>query len=76
VSHRWPSAITSHPWAGPAESCASLSLRGALTYDETIVDGFDDAPRAYLDMLAGVGLGKRLLRIAVPDVPPAETECG
>jgi NADPH-dependent curcumin reductase CurA len=37
---------------------------GSLKYDETIVDGFENAPQAYLDMLRGVGLGKRLLRIA------------
>ena len=37
---------------------------GSLKYDETIVDGFENAPQAYLDMLSGVGLGKRLLRIA------------
>jgi NADPH-dependent curcumin reductase CurA len=37
---------------------------GALKYDETVVDGWDNAPSAYLDMLSGVGLGKRLLRVA------------
>jgi NADPH-dependent curcumin reductase CurA len=37
---------------------------GSLKYDETIVDGFENAPQAYLDMLRGMGLGKRLLRIA------------
>jgi NADPH-dependent curcumin reductase CurA len=40
---------------------------GSLVYDETVVDGFENAPSAYLDMLAGVGLGKRLLRIAGAD---------
>jgi NADPH-dependent curcumin reductase CurA len=33
-------------------------------YDETIVNGFDNAPSAYLDMLSGMGLGKRSLRVA------------
>ena len=37
---------------------------GAVKYDETITDGLENAPTAYLDMLAGVGLGKRLLRIS------------
>jgi NADPH-dependent curcumin reductase CurA len=37
---------------------------GTLKFDETIVDGFNNAPSAYLDMLSGVGLGKRLLCIA------------
>jgi NADPH-dependent curcumin reductase CurA len=39
-------------------------VTGSITYDESIVDGFEHAPTAYLDMLAGSGLGKRLLRIA------------
>ncbi|MQY24334.1 MDR family NADP-dependent oxidoreductase [Nocardia macrotermitis] len=34
-----------------------------VTPQETVVDGFDIAPHAYLDMLAGAGVGKRLLRI-------------
>lgn len=37
---------------------------GALVYDETVTTGFESAPQAYLDMLSGVGLGKRLLRLA------------
>jgi NADPH-dependent curcumin reductase CurA len=39
-------------------------VTGSITHQETVVDGFDQAPTAYLDMLAGAGLGKRLLRIA------------
>ena len=39
-------------------------LSGAITCDETITEGFLDAPRAYLGMLTGAGLGKRLHRIA------------
>ena len=36
---------------------------GVIRYDETITDALENAPAAYLDMLAGKGLGKRLLRI-------------
>jgi NADPH-dependent curcumin reductase CurA len=39
-------------------------VTGAVKYDETVTDGLENAPTAYLDMLAGVGLGKRLLRIS------------
>lgn len=39
-------------------------ITGAIKYDETITDGLENAPTAYLDMLAGKGLGKRLLRVS------------
>jgi NADPH-dependent curcumin reductase CurA len=39
-------------------------LSGAIKYDETITEGFLEAPQAYLGMLTGAGLGKRLHRIA------------
>ncbi|MCP9276812.1 MDR family NADP-dependent oxidoreductase [Mycolicibacterium arenosum] len=41
------------------EGIATESIR----FDEAIIDGFENAPRAFLDMLAGAGLGKRLIRI-------------
>lgn len=39
---------------------------GALVHHEDVVDGLDQAPAAFLGMLAGEHLGKRLVRIA-PD---------
>jgi NADPH-dependent curcumin reductase CurA len=61
-----PLAITDHVGAlGQARrELHDAIISGVLTYDETIVEGFEGAPTAYLDMLSGVGLGKRLLRIA------------
>lgn len=35
---------------------------GWIRYSETIVDGLENAPSAYLDMLKGQGIGKRLIR--------------
>lgn len=37
--------------------------RGRIKHSETIVDGLENAPAAYLDMLKGTGIGKRLVRL-------------
>ena len=36
---------------------------GTLLYDETLIDGLENAPAAYLDMLGGGGVGKRIIRL-------------
>lgn len=36
---------------------------GTIIHRETIIDGLDHAPAAFLDMLRGVGIGKRLIRV-------------
>ncbi|MEU8376040.1 NADP-dependent oxidoreductase [Micromonospora sp. NPDC048894] len=36
---------------------------GRLSYDETIVDGLDNAPEAFLGLLRGENLGKMLVRL-------------
>ncbi|GGL96228.1 NADP-dependent oxidoreductase [Micromonospora yangpuensis] len=36
---------------------------GSLSYDETIVDGLDNAPEAFLGLLRGENLGKMLVRV-------------
>lgn len=48
------------------EALAELRQRmdnGQLVHDETIIDGIENAPKAYLDMLSGTGLGKRIIRV-------------
>jgi NADPH-dependent curcumin reductase CurA len=36
---------------------------GTVTYDETVVDGLENAPQAFMDLLDGVNTGKMLVRI-------------
>lgn len=37
---------------------------GRIRRDETIIDGLENAPAAYIDMLKGGGIGKRLIRLS------------
>ena len=39
---------------------------GRLKYAETIVEGFENAPRAFLGLFAGENLGKQLVKVADP----------
>lgn len=41
----------------------SLALAGTLQWRETIIDGFEAAPAAFLAMLTGDGVGKRLVKV-------------
>lgn len=36
---------------------------GRIRYDETIVEGFENTPRAFIDMLKGGNLGKMLVKV-------------
>jgi NADPH-dependent curcumin reductase CurA len=36
---------------------------GTVTYDETIVDGLENAPQAFMDLLDGANTGKMLVRL-------------
>jgi NADPH-dependent curcumin reductase CurA len=36
---------------------------GAIVHRETIIDRLEQAPAAYLNMLQGAGIGKRLIRL-------------
>jgi NADPH-dependent curcumin reductase CurA len=48
------------------EEVAGHLRTGAVVHHEDVVDGLDQAPAAFLGMLAGEHLGKRLVRVA-PD---------
>jgi NADPH-dependent curcumin reductase CurA len=39
---------------------------GSLSNEQTVVDGIDNAPTAFLDMLRGINTGKMLVRLASP----------
>jgi NADPH-dependent curcumin reductase CurA len=36
---------------------------GKITYRETIVDGFENAPAAFISVLTGGNIGKQLIRL-------------
>jgi hypothetical protein len=36
---------------------------GTIRYDETIVDGLENAPQAFIDLLDGANTGKMLVRL-------------
>jgi len=43
---------------------APLVAKGELKYEETVVDGIRNAPRAFLDLLDGANTGKMLVHLA------------
>lgn len=40
---------------------------GKLKYDETIVEGFENTPEAFLGLFKGTNLGKQLVKVADPE---------
>ena len=59
-------ATTDYPdWFDEGEAeLRAWARSGALRYDETVSTGLDNAPDAYLRMLAGEGSGKHILHLA------------
>jgi NADPH-dependent curcumin reductase CurA len=52
-----------------AEALGQLSQwlqAGRLKYREDIVDGLENAPRAFIGMLHGRNMGKQLVKLSVP----------
>ncbi|MGE7662582.1 NADP-dependent oxidoreductase [Peribacillus sp. NPDC097197] len=41
--------------------------QGKLKYEETIVEGFENTPEAFLDLFKGKNLGKQLVKVADPE---------
>lgn len=41
--------------------------QGKLKYEETIVDGFENTPQAFLGLFEGTNLGKQLVKVAEPE---------
>lgn len=46
-----------------AEKAAGWLADGSLQYDETVVDGLENAPQAFMDLLDGANTGKMLVRL-------------
>lgn len=46
-----------------AEKMAGWLADGTVRYDETVVDGLENAPQAFMDLLDGANTGKRLVRL-------------
>ena len=51
-------------FAEGGKQLAQWLAEGKLKYSETFVEGFENAPRAFLDLFAGKNLGKQLVRVA------------
>ena len=46
-----------------AQQMAAWLADGTVRYDETVVDGLENAPQAFIDLLDGANTGKMLVRI-------------
>jgi NADPH-dependent curcumin reductase CurA len=49
---------------------ASWLQEGKLKYEETIVEGFDNTPDAFIGLFTGVNIGKLLVKVADPEIRP------
>ena len=61
--------VSDHPekFEEAANYLAGLLAEGKLKYDETIVDGFDNAPAALRKLFTGGNTGKLLVKVAEPE---------
>ena len=46
-----------------AQNMAGWLADGTVRYDETIVEGLENAPKAFIDLLDGANTGKMLVRL-------------
>jgi NADPH-dependent curcumin reductase CurA len=51
-------------FAEGGKQLAQWLTEGKLKYFETFVEGFENAPRAFLDLFAGTNLGKQLVKVS------------
>jgi hypothetical protein len=51
-------------WPEALKELGGRVARGELKYRETIADGLDNAPQAFLGLLKGRNFGKQLVRLA------------
>lgn len=50
-------------WPAATKSLAQAYASGKLKYRESITDGLENAPQAFIDMLNGSNIGKQLVRL-------------
>ena len=50
-------------WPQATRELTEAYAAGRLHYRETITDGLENAPQAFIDMLAGANIGKQLVRL-------------
>ncbi len=50
-------------WPGALQELATLVAGGQVKYRETIAEGLENAPRAFIGMLHGQNLGKQLVKL-------------
>ncbi|RYX96797.1 MAG: NADP-dependent oxidoreductase [Comamonadaceae bacterium] len=50
-------------WPAATDALAKAYAAGQLKYRETITDGLENAPQAFIDMLGGSNVGKQLVRL-------------
>jgi len=50
-------------WPEATRALAEAYAAGRLHYRETIAEGLENAPQAFIDMLAGANVGKQLVRL-------------
>jgi NADPH-dependent curcumin reductase CurA len=43
---------------------AAWLREGKVSYEETVVDGLENAPRAFIDLMKGANKGKMVVRVA------------
>ncbi|WP_270182673.1 NADP-dependent oxidoreductase [Alkalihalobacillus sp. CinArs1] len=51
-----------------AEALGKWVKEGQLTYEETIVEGFERIPEAFIGLFEGKNLGKQIVKVAEPDI--------
>ena len=61
-----------HRWAEANRRLARLVTDGTITYRETVADGLERAPAAFLGLFDGDNVGKQLVRVAGPPATRAD----
>jgi NADPH:quinone reductase len=53
-----------HRWREGQQQMAQWIKEGKIKYRETVVDGFENAPRSFIGLFHGENIGKQLVRVA------------